>query len=80
MAKDPNPKAQPGQGKKDDLNLTNRDASLGHAGERRQPEASTMSGSAPTEIVNGDLSQSGTSGGERSPEYGDAADPAFETL
>jgi hypothetical protein len=80
MKQGPNPKAQPEQGGKEDLNLTNRDASLGHSGERRQPDPASMSDQAGSDMVNGNLSQSGTSSGERNPEYGDAADPTFETM
>ena len=72
-------KQQPEDGSDKELNLTNKDASLFRTGERQQPDAHTMNDSAAN--VNSDnLTQSASKGSEINPEYGDAADPTFETL
>ena len=70
---------QPEEGSDQDLNLTNNDASLLRTGERQQPDAPTMNDSA-ANVGSENLTQSALSDGEVNPEYGDAADPTFETL
>ena len=79
MNNDPNnePK-QPEDGTNEDLNLTNSDASLAHQ-PARQPDAPGMSDNATT-AASDNLTQSIANGSEINPEYGDAADPTFETL
>ncbi len=70
---------QPKDGSDKDVNLTNNDASLLRTGERQQPDAPTMNDSA-ANINSDNLTQSASKGSEINPEYGDAADPTFETL
>jgi hypothetical protein len=70
---------QPEEGSDKDLNLTNNDASLLRTGERQQPDAPTMTDNA-VNVNNDNLTQSASKGSELNPEYGDAADPTFETL
>ena len=78
--KEPQRNQQPENGTNQDLNLTNNDASLVNNERNRQPDASTLNDQASTEAVNGNLTQSAMEGDEINPEYGDAADPTFETL
>jgi len=70
---------QPEQGSEQDFNLTNNDASLFRQGNRQQPDAPTMNDSA-SNVNSENLTQSASKDGEVNPEYGDAADPTFETL
>lgn len=76
---DSRPKKQPEEGSDRDLNLTNNDASLSRQGNRQQPDAPTMNDSA-ANVNSENLTQSARKDGEVNPEFGDAADPAFETL
>ncbi len=81
MSSDPNQKArksQPEDGNDQDLNLTNNDASLIRE-THREANSPTMSDNAAS-ASNGNLTQSVMNGSEINPEYGDAADPTFETL
>jgi hypothetical protein len=82
MQQDPNQQRnkQPEEGTKEDLNATNSDASLIRGGNSSQPDAPVFSDSASTKIVNYNLTGSAAKGDEINPEYGDAADPTFETL
>ena len=74
-----NRKKQPEDGNSQDLNLTNNDASLQNIGNRQQPDAPTMNDGA-VNVNSDNLTQSISKGSEVNPEYGDAADPTFETL
>ena len=76
---DSHPKKQPEEGSDKELNLTNNDASLIRQGDRQQPDALTMNDSA-ANVNSENLTQSAREDGEVNPEYGDAADPTFETL
>ncbi len=81
MSDDPNQKpakGQPEDGNDDELNLTNSDATLGKQSPK-EPDAPTMSDNA-TAAGNDNLTQSVMNGGEINPEFGDSADPLFETL
>src|SRR4028118_1128622 len=81
MNSNPNPKAgknQPEDGNDQDLYLTNSDASLARQ-TPKQADTPTMSDNA-TSAGNDNLTQSVMNGREINPEYGDAADPTFETL
>lgn len=69
---------QPEDGTDKDLNLTNRDATLAKR-TSKQPDATSMSDNA-TSAANDNLTQSISAGSEINPEYGDAADPTFETI
>ncbi|HVK97019.1 MAG TPA: hypothetical protein VM368_04335 [Flavisolibacter sp.] len=82
MIKNPNdPRIkQPENSTNEDLNLTNRDASLVNIQQHQQVDAPIMSDSADTEAVNDNLSQSTLRGDNIDPEYGDDADPTFEAL
>ena len=71
-------KKQPEDGKKDDLNLTNRDATL-KDNPPKQPDAASMNDNAAT-ATSDNLTQSIRGGSEINPEYGDAEDPTFEKL
>ena len=71
-------KRQPEDGDKKDLNLTNSDATL--SGQTNKvPDSPAMSDNA-TSAASDNLTQSVMKGSEINPEYGDAADPTFETL
>ena len=81
MNSDQNQKAgknQPEDGNDQDLNLTNNDASLARQ-TPKQADSPTMSDNG-TSGGNDNLTQSVMNGSEINPEYGDAADPTFETL
>jgi hypothetical protein len=81
MNTDPNTnkrKQQPEDGDDKELNLTNSDASLVKQAPK-QADASTISDNSTT-AASDHLTQSVMSGSEINPEYGDAADPTFETL
>ncbi len=81
MNTDPNKQQgarQPEDGDEKELNLTNSDATLAEQ-TPKQPDAPTMSDNA-TAAASDDLTQSVINGSEINPEYGDAADPTFETL
>jgi hypothetical protein len=83
MKQDPkeNPRAkQPEEGTNADQNLTNNDATLLNNNRNRQPDAPTMNDQASSDAINDNLIQSARKGDEINPEYGDAADPTFETL
>lgn len=69
---------QPEDGNDKELNLTNSDATLADQ-TPRQPDAPAMNDNATT-AASDNLTQSVMNGSEINPEYGDAADPAFETL
>lgn len=71
-------KAQPEDGDKKDLNLTNTNATLADQ-TTRMPDAPAMNDNA-TSAASDNLTQSVMDGSEINPEYGDAADPTFETL
>lgn len=73
------PRKQPEEGSDKELNMTNNDASLSRQGNRQQPDAPTMNDSA-ANVNSENLTQSAREDGEVNPEYGDAADPTFETL
>jgi hypothetical protein len=77
--KDPRSK-QPEDGTNEDLNLTNSDASLVNNDRNRQVDAATMNDQSSQDNVNGNMDQSALRGDEINPEYGDAADPTFETI
>lgn len=81
MNTDPNQQRQtpqPEDGDDKELNLTNSHPTL--AGQpSKQPDSPTMSDNATT-AANDDLTHSVMNGSEVNPEYGDAADPMFETL
>ena len=81
MNSDPNQKAgksQPEDVNDQDLNMTNSDASLARQ-TPKEPDSPTMSDNV-TSAGNDNLTQSVMNGSEINPEYGDAADPTFETL
>jgi hypothetical protein len=78
--KEPPRNKQPENSTNEDLNLTNNDASLVNNDHNRQPDASTMSDQAGSDGVNDNLTQSALRGDDINPEYGDSADPTFETL
>jgi len=80
MNADPNNarKRQPEEGDDKELNLTNSDATLADQ-TPKQPDAPTMSDNA-TAAASDNLTQSVMNGSEINPEYGDAADPTFETI
>ena len=69
---------QPEDGNDKDLNATNSDATLSPQ-TLKQADAPTMSDNATT-ASSDNLTQSVMNGSEINPEYGDAADPTFETL
>jgi hypothetical protein len=77
--KEPSRTKQPEDGTKEDLNLTNNDASLINNQPTQQPDAATMSDQAGYNAMD-NMNQSALNGDEINPEYGDAADPTFETL
>jgi hypothetical protein len=81
MNTDPNQqqrKRQPEDGNEQSLNLTNSDATLADQ-PPKQPDSPTISDNA-TAATSDNLTQSVMNGSEINPEYGDAADPTFETL
>jgi hypothetical protein len=78
--KEPRRGKQPEDGTNEDLNLTNNDATLLNNERNRQPDAATISDQAGADTVNDNMMQSARKGDEINPEYGDAADPTFETL
>lgn len=80
MNSDPNElrKRQPDDGEKKELNLTNSDATLAKDSPK-DPNSPTMSDNATT-AASHNLTQSVMNGSEINPEYGDAADPTFETI
>ena len=71
-------KAQPEDGDDKELNLTNSDATLA-ADTPKQADAPSMMDNATT-AASDNLTQSVMNGSEINPEYGDSADPTFETL
>ena len=71
---------QPEDGTNEDLNLTNRDATLVNNTRNRTPDAATMSDQAGADALNDNLTASPSKGDEINPEYGDAADPTFEAM
>jgi hypothetical protein len=70
---------QPEDGSDKDLNLTNSDASLQNIGNPQQPDATSMNDGAAS-VASENLTQSVMGHGEVNPEYGDAADPTFESM
>jgi hypothetical protein len=80
MNTDPNQqlKRQPEDGDKHELNLTSSNATLADQ-TPKQADAPTMSDNA-TAVMSDNLTQSVMNGSEINPEYGDAADPTFETM
>ena len=76
--KQPNANRSSEEGTNQDLNLVNGDASLVNQ-DSRQPDATSVS-DRPDTAVNDSLTQTAMKDGETAPEYGDAADPAFEAL
>ena len=79
MNTDPNDsKKQPENGTNQDLNLTNSDATLVNQ-LPKQADTPSMSDNA-TSAGSNNLTQSVINGSELNPEYGDAADPTFETM
>lgn len=81
MNTDPNQqpvKQQSEDADKKDINLTNSNATLTEQ-TPKQADSPTMSDNA-TSAGNDNLTQSVINGSEINPEYGDAADPTFETL
>ena len=75
---DPTNKKQPEDGNDEELNLTNNDATL-KSRTPSQADSPTMSDNA-TSAASENLTQSAMKDGEVNPEYGDSADPTFETL
>jgi hypothetical protein len=69
---------QPEEGNDKELLLTDSDATLSSQ-PAKQPDSASMSYNA-TAAANDNLTQSVMNGSEINPEYGDAADPTFETL
>lgn len=69
---------QPEDGNDKELNLTNSNATLADQN-LKQPDAPSMTDNATT-ATSDNLTQSVMNGSEINPEYGDAADPTFETL
>jgi hypothetical protein len=69
---------QPEDGDGRELNLTNSDATLVDQ-TPKQADSPTMSDNA-TSAASDNLTQSVMNGSEINPEYGDAADPTFETI
>lgn len=81
MNTDPNQqpvKQQSEDADKKDINLTNSNATLTEQ-TPKQADTPSMSDNA-TSAGNDNLTQSVINGSEINPEYGDAADPTFETL
>lgn len=71
-------KKQPEDGDKNDLNLTNSDATLVNQ-TPEAPDSPTMRDNA-TSAASDNLTQSVMNVSEINPEYGDAADPTFEKI
>lgn len=81
MNSDPSQKAAKSQsedGNDQDLNPTNNNASLARQ-TPKEVDSPTMSDNA-TSAANDNLTRSVMNGNEINPQYGDAADPTFETL
>ena len=81
MSTDPNvsrPARQPEDGNDKELHLTDSDATLSNQ-PPKQPDSPGMSDNA-TSVANDNLTQSVMNGSEINPEYGDSADPTFETI
>jgi len=81
MNNDPNKykvPAQPEDGNDHELNATNSDATL-TSQTLKQADSPTMSENATT-AASDNLTQSVMNGSEINPEYGDSADPTFETI
>lgn len=81
MSIDPNETSRPKRpedGNDEDLNLTNSDATLAKQ-TPKQADASIINDNATTATSN-NLTQSVMNGSEINPEYGDSADPTFETI
>jgi hypothetical protein len=72
------PRRQPEDGNDKELNLTNSDATLANR-DLNPADSPSMSDNATT-AASDNLTQSVMNGSEVNPEYGDAADPTFETL
>jgi hypothetical protein len=72
------PAPQPEDGNDKELNLTNSDATLADR-VPKQADSPSMSDNATT-AGSDNLTQSVMNGSEINPEYGDAADPTFETI
>ena len=69
---------QPANGNNDNLNLTNSDATL--ARQTPKPADASLINVNATTATSDNLTQSVTNGSEINPEYGDSADPTFETI
>jgi hypothetical protein len=69
---------QPEEGNDKELHLTDSDATLSNQ-PAKQPDSASMSDNATT-VASNNLTQSIMDGSEINPEYGDSADPTFETL